>query len=285
MTLLELLALRRTFNATLLVEDFGQYYQVKAYIPDLIETSVNKNTADATIVESLSPVYNLPIAKEEFRFTTHDFTNPASWDGRTNGDPAASWAAANDGVSYDDVNYRWLDENDDPVCHLVPTESGVGSLWKDESNNTVVSFNATSQHWERTDNNANVTSSRWSIIPYPNTKMEIVMANAIFGADAEMEATGALHYKIYMNIPPYGVIPVRDFVYSSPLLMQLNANNIKELGQDIYCSYDYRTTVHPIIDSLAQMRLDISLDNNLPVTSATNRPGRAVFIGKKITSF
>lgn len=283
----ELLANRAAADSTLFVEAKGSNYEVSTITSKgvMLLCVVLPNTNEAIALLALQPFWNLPVAQEEFRFTTHDFCNPAAWDGRTNGDPAASWATANNGVTYDDVQYRWLDVNDNPVCHLVPTETGVGSVWKDQSNNTIVSFNSTTQHWERLDNSANVTSSRWSIIPYPNTKMKIVMANALFGKDATIQPSGSLRYTVFMNYSPYGVIPVKQFVYTSTTLMQLSSDTFKEIGQDILSIYDYRTTVEPSIDSLASMRLEITLDNHLPVTSVTNRPAQAVFIGKKIASF
>jgi hypothetical protein len=300
LTLSHLLAFRREHNCPLIVDDLTEGETSLGYNVSIRSEGhqhtcyVTAGTAEATTLEALLPFANAPVAQEEFRFTTHDFCDPASWDGRTNGDPAASWAAANGGVTYDDVGYRWLDENGDPVCYLDAVEGGIGSLWKNSANDLViVEYNVTTKHWERIDNDDNVTSSRWSIIPYPNTKMELIMANVIFGADAVIQPTGTLRYTVHMYLPenyagpgaPAGVYPVKQFVYPSAYLMRLSADSHKDIGQDVFANYDYRTTVKPVFDANAGMKLELTLDNHVPVVSVTGRPAIAVFIGKKIASF
>jgi len=295
-----LLANVRHHNSQILVEDAGAYYKVSTYPPKmgLITCVVNKGTEDATALESIQPYWNIPTATEEFRFITHKFNNPASWDGRTNGDPAASWAADNGGVFYDDVHYKWLDVNGDPVCHLDTMDGGVGSIWRDEEDEIIVQYNAVTSHWERVDNSANVTSSRWSIVPYPNTKMALIQAKSLFHYQATIQPVaegvpGALRYIVYMYLPegyagpgaPAGIYPVKQFVYQQTELLALAANqDDKDESTGMVSSlYDYRITSIVHIDSRMAMRLDIQLDGHLPVLS--NYPALASFIGNKIASF
>ena len=298
MDITELLEARRADNTPLLVSASASNgviigYNVKARVLGfLVDMFVRKS--DASELEACQVYWNKAIDKppytDEFRFLTHSFANPASWDGRTNGDPAKSWSEANGATAYDDVAYRWEDANGDPICYLSgpsigdpPPDDGIGYVWKKSSDNSaIVQFNATSQHWERQDNNANVTSSRWSIVPYPNTKMDLQAAVAAFHRTAEMgvvsEVIKSLRYKIYAG--PY---LIREFVYSSVGLMKLAANTRQYDGDDVFSEYDYDKTVHPMIDSRFGMRLDIALDDHVPVVSTT--PSRATFIGIKRVSF
>jgi hypothetical protein len=306
-SLLDLLSLRRAHDVMLRCGDEGSNHVASITIPDgVFYTVISPDSSNHAILQMVEQFCNKAIDKppytDEFRFTTHDFTDPSSWDGRTNGDPAKTWAEENGATQYDDVQYRWLDANGDPVAYLagpivdnarIPiTDDGVGNVWLDASDDSViVQYNPGTQHWEREDNSENVTSSRWSIVPYPNYKMKIIMANAIWGADAVVN--GTLRYTVYMHLDanvaapgaPAGSYPVRQFAYPTSDLLKMSADRRETVGQDIEATYDYRTTIEPVIDSLAQMRLELTLDGNLPVTSATGRHGRAVFIGKKIVSF
>lgn len=276
----ELIAIRRDANGILFVQDNGGHYQAMTLTQRgvTVEAIANKGTDGAALLEAMQLFWNKPVPVEEFRFITHSFSRPATWDGRTNGDPAASWAAEHGATQYDDVAYRWLNADGQPVAALDPVEGGAGSVWRDDGGSAIIQYNSGTTHWERADTGANVTSSRWSIVPYDDTKMLIGLATVVCPKDAAMPA--ALKYQVWAM---GGQFLAQEFVYPSPLLIRLAANRRIDVGSAWECGYDYDTTVDPVIDARMGMRLDILLAGHIPVESASDC--LACFIGRKVGSF
>ena len=282
-----LLDLRRASDAELLFEDDDRNGLWRLFVQRGVETvwtEVAKGTeTDNGPIDAIVSAYgNREPAAEEIRFITRDFANPASWDGLTNGDPAKAWALDHGAVSYDDVAYAWLDADGAAVVTLDQTEDGIGSVWRDADDVIVVQWVAGPAQWQRLDTSADVTSSRWSMVPYPGHLIKLVKANTLFGSDTVMQSDGALHYKI---LAAGGAVAVRDFVYRDTDHIRLASDDWRPINGDFFAGYDYRDTVHPKIDSRVGMRLEISLENHKPVVSATGRKALASFVGVKIWSY
>jgi hypothetical protein len=267
-------------------------------------------------VKSSTPAV-LP-ADEEFRFKTHSFVHPSEWNGKTNGDPTAWFVGGNfwhDAVGmwftglpypygsgapitavYDDVHYKWYDANGTEKCYL---DLSVNKWKRSDTEEVIVEFNHTTQHWERKDTGANVTSSRWSIIPYPHTHM--IINKATMRGEIDVLIPGALHYKVYKYLTedelavagfpgyPAGVYKVKDHIYASlaelrdgcdsevidPVVLPYNDSHM------ITLVYEYRdATVPAVLEACTHMRLDICLESHLPMTN-TSTPTRATFTGIK----
>jgi hypothetical protein len=255
---------------------------------------IDVDPADATYLARIAPFVNLPIETSEVRFKTHDFSDPATWDGRTVG-AQASWVTG--AMTYDDVNYCWKDAQNTVVCTLDASDTPGASKWKDPQNNVLVEWHAGSSQWRRTDTNANVTSSRWRILPYAGYK--IVLTQAWLQCDQSAVFNDNLHYEVYTYLPanylfpgqPAGHYKVRDYVYTSLADCRGGANQLPYVDPGVLAGhtdkiiticYDYGATVPAVIDSQLGQYLDIVIDNDAKITSTLCAHG--TFIGRKVRS-
>jgi hypothetical protein len=282
---------------------------------------------------------NILINEEEVRFKTHDWAIKPEWDGRTHGNQVAylaggyymhpidgSWLDATGAgmiaaygtpgnahygdptylfgafahritAKYDDVNYQWKSA-DGATRYAWLDQSTTPATWKNDAGDVVVHYDVTSAEWVRDADSAVVTSSLWRILPYAGTKIQVNKVKSTF--DATTIFTGALHYKVYMDIAegvagpgyPAGNYPVRDWQYADLAELASGADAdpyIEPMTRDghtgpiMILSYDYQAaTKTPVIDSLLNMHLDILLSDNTPVTGTPN--AHATFICMKIQS-
>ena len=219
--------------------------------------------------------WNKPIAIEEKRFFTHDFSDVMDWDGRTNGAPAKSWAEDHGATKFDPIQKKFKNISNQTIAWL--DNSTYPSIWRDNDDNVVVQYDEISSGWIRTDTNANVTNSRWTIFPNTNKKVQINYVRSFGNKDAIFQ--GILNYKVYgwLNqlpdgtpIPP-NIYALKNFAYSTldNLIAGSSKTEASPIGTgSLYITYDYKKdSVPPMIDSRGLMYLDIEIDNHLPILS------------------
>lgn len=273
---------------------------------------------------TMAPLAGLPIERDEVRFETHDFADKRAWDGRTTGDPAA-WVAggaarhpatgnwvdsAGNPISavYDDVVYRWLSPEGEVLAWLDQGQGLGDATWKSKDGGVLVRYeqgegDPRDGEWVRMDVPAGdprriVTSSRFSIVPYPGYKVQI--NEAWLSSETGVIFNGVIQYRAYSYVPeghpmlkgmPGGIYPVKTWDYPTLAVFLAGANvpplpPIKLPGRAtevITIGYDYGKTMPPVLDSLAAQRLDIQIDNHRRMQGT--KSATATFVALKIRSF
>lgn len=301
----ELLEIRRELDDRLYVEDRVHDYALfcqdrgmvlSAQVVKFEADGVTKTPEALDLEENLMQCANRPVATDEIRFETHDYSNKGTWSGESTGDPAASWSAERGAVSYDDATNIWSDASGGLVSFLDQNDPREDyDVWKDSEGSVIVRYVPASGDpcdgdWIRLDTSAVVTSSRWRITPYEGYKISI--SETVLSTDSTAVLQGPLHYEVYSYYPPLGVvIKVRDWVYKDLGIIRAGADTITvepvqlpgHAGHVIHYSYDYRKTKIQVIDSRAMQRLDIVTEDDLRVVNT--KGATATFLARKIHSF
>lgn len=292
-------SLRASVNAFFTMCEDDNRYVVTAMVSGLkIICEIAKGSAEAADFESTAMAYaNAPAENSEVRFYTHDFCDPADWDGRTLG-AQASWVA--DAVAYDENTYRWLDALGVTVAWL--DTSAFPSVWRNAANEPIVVYDPVSEHWQRVDTGADVTNSRWRVKPESGYKIEMLEAWTQADLGALIQDGGALHYEAHSYVPaghpmlppgaPGGIYKVKDWTYDSMGTLEAGADGLPYIepitrvghtGPVKILGYTYSKTKPPVLDSLYGQFMDIVLDGHKKILNSKEATG--TFIGLKWRSF
>lgn len=326
-TAAQALAYRSALGVDLLVEDLGNRYRL--YVPYsqaiALVANINKDGGPEQLAFEANEYQfaNVPINHREIRFVVHDLASKDTWSGKTNGDPVIHlaggvafieevglWFTAQGQPAlydYDDVNYKLYTASLDGQGNKVRgtllayldqsamDNRGAGSVWRYPDDSVACSYDAQADEW-KDDQGTVRTSSRFSVVPYPNHKVKIVRANLATRMSASIASDGAVHYRAYSyvddpallgNNPP-GVYRVVDWEY--PDLKRFFdgctdywVENPLAADSPVRILFDYAATATQDLDAIKQQRLDIITKNHRKVTDTDL--ALATFLAVETTSF
>lgn len=317
------------YNYTVRVQDAALV--LECVVP--LKNPDGTDNPDATTVAGLLSYANSPVDSEQATFESPDYTRVDTWNGDTNGDPVVKWLYPNAVFNvllgmwltapleqggqpipfvYDDVNFEWRNANGVVVCHLdksAETATGAGNVWRSGTRTTpgpiICQYDLSQDEWVATgslDGSVTgtqvTTSSRLSIVPYPNTKL--VMMQVILRSNKGVTFQAPLHFLGYSfadkdptgaPIPP-GIYLGRDWVYPDLAKFIAGANGPYHISESfetpdpsprVSYSYDYAKSQPFVIDSRLKQRIDVYVEGHRKLLNATH--ARATFVCVKKGSF